>query len=118
MLFVLINPPAEIARCSLADGGSHRREVRRNVMFKPTLADTSQQHLKIWNMDHAGTAECLQWILCAFSLANITVNNPFAIIGREVRIPGDGDQRSEVMAITIPKPWRSAFRTETDRYYG
>jgi hypothetical protein len=31
-----------------------------------------------------------------------------------VRIPGDGDQRSEPMAITVPRPCRSRFRADGD----
>jgi hypothetical protein len=33
----------------------------------------------------------------------------------ELRIPGDADQRSDRMAITIPKSCRSRFRDDGDR---
>jgi len=33
-----------------------------------------------------------------------------------VRIPSDADQRSEVMAIAIPKSCRSRFRDDGDHY--
>jgi len=35
-----------------------------------------------------------------------------------VRIPRDGDQRSELMSITIPRGCRSGFRTDADQFYG
>jgi hypothetical protein len=31
-----------------------------------------------------------------------------------LRIPSDADQLSEVMAIAIPRPWRSGFRDDGD----
>jgi hypothetical protein len=34
-----------------------------------------------------------------------------------VGIPRHVDQHSELMSITIPKSWRSAFRTENDQFY-
>ena len=33
-----------------------------------------------------------------------------------LRIPGDADQRSDLMAIAIPKSWRSRFRDDGDHY--
>jgi hypothetical protein len=33
----------------------------------------------------------------------------------EVRIPGDADHRSGLMAITIPGRWRSGFRDDADQ---
>jgi hypothetical protein len=35
-----------------------------------------------------------------------------------MRIPGDADHRSGLMAITIPGPWRSGFRDDADRCSG
>ena len=34
---------------------------------------------------------------------------------RRLRIPSDADQRSELMAITIPKSWRSSFQGDGDQ---
>lgn len=34
---------------------------------------------------------------------------------RWLRIPGHADQRSGVMAITIPRSWRSRFRADADQ---
>ena len=36
----------------------------------------------------------------------------------ELRIPGHADQRSGLMAITIPGGWRSGFRADGDRCSG
>jgi hypothetical protein len=39
---------------------------------------------------------------------------PTSRLLRKLRIPGDADQRSEVMAIAIPNSCRSAFRDDGD----
>jgi hypothetical protein len=48
-------------------------------------------------------------ILCLF---HFTFCLPVILL----RIPSDGDQRSEVMAITIPNSCRSRFRVDGDRH--
>jgi hypothetical protein len=44
----------------------------------------------------------------------ILLEEQFINLAAKVRIPGDADQRSEVMAITIPNSCRSRFRDDGD----
>src|SRR5215471_13063568 len=78
---VLVDVPLQITGRGFMNNRADRRQVCGHMMFKASLADEMQQTLQIRDLHHAGAPESLQGIIGKTTLAEITADGSFTIVG-------------------------------------